>query len=135
MVTTTTVNIGAVLPDDAAPEGATITFTLSRTGSETDVVIPDAVVVDLDSSGSGSVALWPNEMDEPGSAYSVSVSYYRASPFLSSDMTTRVLGSVFVPVAGPVQLGDLLAEFSGSSNFDWGSVADAAATSADYGDI
>ena len=133
-ITTTTVNMTALLPDDAAPDSATVTFSLSSPGWEGDAVIPDAVTVDLDANGDGSVSLWANAANlAVYTFYRVTVSYYRAAPFSADRIQTKRLGSIYVPTTGPVGLGDLFKDFSASTSEDWGLVTESADQDADWG--
>lgn len=134
-ITKTTVNINAILADDSAAASAVLTFTLSRPGREESAIMPDPVEVTLDSSGDGSVALWANETDDTYSYYTVVASFYRDSPYTSDLLRTETLGRIYVPSSGPVEVGDLLAEYTSSLNEDWGSVAASATLSSDYGSI
>lgn len=134
-ITTTTVEVTAVLPDDAHPEAATITFALSDVDLEGEVIIPAIVTADLSALGAASVSLWPNALGVNDTYYTVTVTYYRAAPFTAETAVRQRIGRIFVPEAGPADLGDLLADFTNAFNQDWGSVADSATTSLDLGPL
>ena len=133
MATFTTVNINGILASDDVAASAVITFRLNKPGQEESVILPDPIDIVLDSSGDGTVSLWSNAAGLDYTFYFVTATFYRALPYTSETVRTEKLGSVYIPATGTPEIGDLLDSYHLSFNEDWGSVADAATISVDYG--
>lgn len=107
-LTQTTVTGRLPLPTDLVLPNGTVWFALRRVGvdkASRSVVMPVPVTAPVMVDGTFSIDLWPNERGDHATVYDVSV-HLNVGP--NRQGTVIPLGAVVVPLAGPVDIADLV---------------------------
>src|SRR5690554_2591712 len=93
------------LPDASWAQYTRAVFVISGYDTDTEVVTPEQVIVDLDAGGELDVDLWPNMAGLRGTVYRVYVDFYTDNSY--SNLIRRV-DFRRIQISGPADISDLL---------------------------